>query len=115
MLSGPKISVGDKQVKGLLQDLNHLKTHPEMKLPKKNHLGGLLTRTTIRLLKDNMSDHLLITTLLWILVSLLRIDSCFHSILLDAGAPGALVEILQDPTVTDVAKEYASELTSALM
>ena len=105
---------GDQVVVKLLNELDTLKSDDTVRPRARARQSVELIRSCTRLMKEHISDHLITTTALWVLVSLIRMDSSLIPGLADAGVPGVLAEVLQDPGVGRATREYARELTSAL-
>ena len=56
-------------------------------------------------------DHLLETTTIWALIHMLRMDSQYmKEVMLGAGVPGVLYEIMSSHSLTGATRQYASEL-----
>lgn len=107
---------GDKLVLRLLKELDELKTRgPAIKPAAWARQSEALIRSCMQVLKDNMDDHLIVTTTLWVLVSLSRLEPSLRALLADVGIPGVLSQVLQGPRVSKTTREYASELTRFLM
>ena len=110
----PRFKLGDKFVAHLLTELDMIKAMKQGRREARLKRCEQLIREIIRLTKDNRSDHLLVTTAVWILVSLIRLDSQLRNVMIDAGVPGLLSEVLRFPRVTDATRAYSGELCSAL-
>ena len=62
-------------------------------------------------LRERGDDHLLQTTAIWALINIFRVDSdCARKMMLDAGIPSVLYDILSSHTLAGAARQYASEL-----
>lgn len=105
---------GDKAVVRLLHELDHLKTTPELRAAVRARQSEALIRSCVRVIREHVSDHLTVTSALWVLVSLVRLDAALKAVLSDAGVPGVLAEVLRGPRVSQATREYAGELTTAL-
>lgn len=105
---------GDKQVLKLLNELDAVKSDTSVRPHARARQSVELIHSCMHLIKEHISDHLITTTALWVLVSLVRMDRGIIPGLADAGVPGVLAEILQGPSVGRTTREYAKELTSAL-
>lgn len=110
----PRFKLGDKFVAHLLTELDMIKAMKQVRREARLKRCEQLIREIIRLTKDNRSDHLLVTTAVWILVSLIRLDSQLRNVMIDSGVPGLLSEVLRFPHVTDATRAYSGELCSAL-
>lgn len=106
---------GDTIVHHILEELDHVKaTSSSVTNGSDLQRSKALIHHCARLLKTNMSDHLIATTTVWVFVSLIRLDGRLHSALLDAGVPGLLGDLLRSPHVTGAARAYSQELTTAM-
>lgn len=105
---------GDKLVVSLLNDLDHLKTQKDIRPIPRARLTEALIRSCARLMREHSADHLIVTSALWVLVSLVRMDAGARGLLSDAGVPGVLAEILHGSRVSRTTREYAGELTKVL-
>ncbi len=112
LAKGADRQVGDKAVARVLKELNELKILKPSE-PKRARSLALLHECK-RLAKERMGDHLLVTTVVWVFVSLLRMDSELHAAFVNGGIPGVLAEILKSRCISEATRAYAGELCSAL-
>jgi len=62
-------------------------------------------------LRERGDDHLLQTTAIWALINVFRVDAdSARRMMLDAGIPSILYDILSSQTLTSASRQYASEL-----
>ena len=62
-------------------------------------------------LRERGEDHLLQTTAIWALINIFRVDAdSARRMMLDAGIPSILYDILSSQTLTAASRQYASEL-----
>lgn len=105
----PQLTRGDRKVQSLLRDLEKIKT--SKRFHKQLKRSDALIHNVVQILRKADSDALLYTTSIWILVILFRlIPDNIKEIMLSAGVPGVLHNILQSGTLTGSMRQYTSEL-----
>ncbi len=108
--SPPKLTTDNKIVQIILRDFEKVK-----KL--KNNIDQLIKGTEILVhfivtsIRRKTTDHLLQTTTIWVLINVLRLQpTVIRQIMLSAGVPGVLYEIMRSELLTGATRAYASEL-----
>ncbi len=99
---------GDKKVNIILRDLEKIKnSKPNRKLKRCEHLIFYIVHS----LRKAGDDHLLHTTVIWVLVTIFRIfPDDTKSVMLEAGVPAILLEIIKLGNLSGTSRQYASEL-----
>lgn len=105
----PRIAVGDKVVGIILTDLENVKHSRGRRQMEKCQCFINYIAQALR--KSREGDHLLQTTAIWALINVFRINpEETRYFMLQAGIPGALLDILKGGQLTGVSRQYASEL-----
>lgn len=100
-------TAGDKVVDSMLKQYEKVKNGKT----NQHKIDALINFIAIELRKAAFNDHLLQTTSIWILLNIYTIDSKnSRSMMLKAGVPGVLVDIMKSKLITGVSYEYASKL-----
>lgn len=106
----PKLeaAVGDRKVHIILRDLEKIKnSKPSKKLKRCEHLIYFIVHS----LRKAKEDHLLHSTSIWVLVTIFRIfPDETKPIMMDAGVPGLLLDIMKLGVLSGSSRQYASEL-----
>ena len=105
----PKLSSGDRKVETFLRDLEKIKLskRPRKQLKRSEDLIFRIVST----LRRNESDHLLYTTCIWTLINLFRMfPEPIKEIMLVAGVPGALHQVIASGILSGSMRQYTSEL-----
>eukprot|EP00601_Ochromonadales_sp_CCMP2298_P031201 CAMPEP_0173332098 /NCGR_PEP_ID=MMETSP1144-20121109/4172_1 /TAXON_ID=483371 /ORGANISM="non described non described, Strain CCMP2298" /LENGTH=390 /DNA_ID=CAMNT_0014276961 /DNA_START=103 /DNA_END=1272 /DNA_ORIENTATION=+ len=105
----PRLSTGDKRVQVFLRDLEKVKTsrRPHKQLKRSEELIHRIVHT----LRRSDSDHILFTTCIWTLISLFRLfPEPIKEVMLGAGVPGVLHDVLLTGMLSGSMRQYTSEL-----
>ena len=104
----PRLESGDKKVHTILRDLEKIKnSKPSKKLKRCEHLIYFIVHS----LRKAPGDHLLHSTAIWVLVTVFRIfPEETKPIMLEAGVPAILMDVIRMGTLSGSSKQYASEL-----
>ena len=105
----PTLGGGDRKVHAFLRDLEKIKTS---KRPRKQmkRCEELIFRI-VQALRRTDSDHILYTTCVWTLVSVFRMfPEPMKELMLAAGVPGALHDVLLSGLLSGSMRQYTSEL-----
>jgi hypothetical protein len=98
-------------VKNILKDMEKIK---RSKHPKSEQACVKIERLVyfiVQTLRRMNSDHLMQTTVIWVLITLLRLNYNFsRKMMVAAGVPGALYDIMSSHTLSGSTRQYASEL-----
>jgi hypothetical protein len=102
----------DKSIQKILKSIHKLKAcNPQQRSLKYDEL----IRYILAVMRDRKADSLLQTTALWSLLNLIQLDRETNvNLMLQAGAPAVLSEILKVPNQSDHTRKYASQLISEL-
>lgn len=107
-----RLTTGNRNVRKILEDLEKIR-----KLTKTAALSKLATKCedliyfVVNTVRNSDKDHLLETTVIWVLINLLRFEPVSTKrIMMSAGVPGILHNILASPLLTGATRSYASEL-----
>lgn len=98
----------DKRVHSILRDLEKIKNSKlSKKLKRCEHLIYYITGS----LRKYPDDHLLQTTSIWVLINIFRLlPDETKNVMIEAGVPGCLYEILKSNKLSGTSRQYASEL-----
>jgi hypothetical protein len=104
----PRLSAGDKRVHIILRDLEKIKyTKPRKQLKRCHNLIFYITQV----LRKAEHDHLLHSTAIWVLINIFRLfPEGTKQVMLEAGVPGVLYEIIRNSSISGTSRQYASEL-----
>ncbi len=101
---------GDRTVGSILRDLERIKKitrNRKKMLMKSEYLINFIVLT----LRKKHSDHLLQATTVWVLINILKIEpNHMKNVMLSAGVPGMLYDILKSEVLRGSTRHYASEL-----
>jgi hypothetical protein len=106
------VGKNNQVVKGILKDLERIKrlTAPKNHDKRTQHIEKL-TFFIVQTLRRIHSDHLMQTTVIWVLINLLRLDFQFsRKVMVSAGVPGVLFDIMSSHVLSGATRQYASEL-----
>ena len=105
----PKLSSGDARVQGFLRDLEKIKTTQRHR--KKLKRCETLIYRVVQSLRKTKTDHLLYTTAVWTLVQIFRLfPETMKEVMLAAGVPALLYEVLHSGLLSGSMRQYTSEL-----
>lgn len=98
----------DKRVYAMLRDLDKIKTSKKKKQVKRCEL---LINYIAQCLRKCTDDHLLHTTSIWVLITIFRLFPVeTKEMMIEAGIPGCLYEVIKDGNLNGSSRQYASEL-----
>ena len=98
-------------VKGILKDLEKIKRISNKRSDKCCQKIEKLVYFVVQTLRRIHSDHLMQTTVIWVLITLLRLNFQFsRKIMVVSGIPGVLFEIMSAHVLSGATRQYASEL-----
>ena len=106
----PVLNGRDHKVQAFLRDLEKIRTS---KRPRKQikRCEDLIYRVVQALRRTDQPDHLTATTGIWTLISIFRLfPEPMKELMLAAGVPGVLFEILKSGILTGSMRQYTSEL-----
>lgn len=99
----------------ILKDLASIRDLSKKNMNKCTRKIEKLIFFIVQTLRHFKTDHLLETTVIWVLINLIKVNSQFsRRVMLLAGIPGALYGILNTSTVTGATRKYVTELCSYL-
>lgn len=99
---------GDKRVHSILRDLDKIKNSKKKKQVKR---CDFLINYIAQSLRKCPDDHLLHTTSIWVLITIFRLfPEATKDIMIAAGIPGRLFEIIKSGGLNGSTRQYASEL-----
>jgi len=105
------IGKNNQVVKSILKDLEKIKRIPNKHSEKCAQKIEKLVYFIVQTLRRVHSDHLLQTTVIWVLITLLRANYQFsRKIMVASGIPGVLFEIMSAHVLSGATRQYASEL-----
>ena len=108
----PKIVLNNESVQHILREMDKIKRSSRAKKIAKCESLILFMVCSVR---KKQADHLLQTTIIWALVNILKINvNLIRNLMLQAGVPVILSEILRGRNLTRTVQEYASELCTFL-
>ena len=105
------IGKNNQVVKSILKDLEKIKRVQNKKSDKCAQKIEHLVYFIVQTMRRVHSDHLMQTTVIWVLINLLRINYQFsRKVMVVAGIPGVLFEIMSAHVLSGATRQYASEL-----
>lgn len=104
----PRLKSGDHRIHAILRDLDKIKgSKPKWKLKRCEQLIYFIAQS----LRKGNEDHLLHTTTIWVLISIFRMfPRDVKPIMLQAGIPSALYDMIKCGSLSGSSRQYASEL-----
>jgi hypothetical protein len=104
----PRLDAGNKRVHSILRDLEKIRNSKKSKQVKR---CDFLIHYIAQSLRKCPEDHLLHTTAIWVLITIFRLFPVqTKDIMISAGIPGQLFDIMKTGTLNGSSKQYASEL-----
>jgi hypothetical protein len=99
----------DKVVRSLLQSMDHILEKNCQHRSKK--CNALIHDVAHELRKSSSSDHLLQTTAIWVLINIYKLNHYeIYNMMLSAGIPGVLLDIMKSGHIVGTSRDYAREL-----
>ena len=106
----PQLSSGNKRVESILRDVEKIRFYIK-KRGKQLKVSENLVYYIVQSLTKVTTDHLLHTTTIWALMTLFKLFPLeMKEVMLAAGIPRVLFDVIKSEVVTGCTRQYCSEL-----
>ena len=108
--SAPPLSGGSKKVQCILRDVEKIRFYTK-KRSKQVKIAENLVYYIVQSLDNSNTDHLLHTTTIWSLMTIYKLfPKELKPVMLAAGVPRVLYDVIKADLLTGSTRQYASEL-----